>query len=176
MVPRSNPGGGRDLPHLSRLALGPPSLLYNGYRVFPGGGGGVKSGQGLKLTPHPLLLPWSRKSRAIPLLPLWAVWPVQSLSACTRVHFIFYLFTPNRTQHTTDNISWISWLEKLSRVVDVLVPWVSDARWIKNSPYWSMSWPYKSQLQSCLKNTTWQHWIMLQRNKGLQCSETVQYW
>ena len=32
----SNPGGERDFPHLSRPALGPPSLLYNGYRVFPG--------------------------------------------------------------------------------------------------------------------------------------------
>jgi len=49
---------------------------------------GVKSGQGVMLTPHPLLVPWSRKGRAIPLLPLWAIWPVQSLSACTRVHFI----------------------------------------------------------------------------------------
>jgi hypothetical protein len=27
---------GRDFPHPSRPALGPPSLLYNGYRVFPG--------------------------------------------------------------------------------------------------------------------------------------------
>jgi len=28
----------RDFPHLSRPALGgPPSLLYNGYWVFPGG-------------------------------------------------------------------------------------------------------------------------------------------
>ena len=35
------------------------------------------------LIPHPLLLPWPRKSRAIPLFPLWAVRPVQSLSACT---------------------------------------------------------------------------------------------
>jgi hypothetical protein len=33
-----NPVWGRDFPHLSRLALGsPPSLLYNGYRVFPAG-------------------------------------------------------------------------------------------------------------------------------------------
>ena len=43
--------------------------------------------RGETLTPHPLLVQWSRKSRAIPLLPLWAVWTVQSLSACTRVHF-----------------------------------------------------------------------------------------
>ena len=49
----------------------------------------VKSGQGMMLTPHPLLVPWSWKIRAIPLLSLWAVRPVQSLSACTRVHFTF---------------------------------------------------------------------------------------
>jgi hypothetical protein len=30
---------GRDLSHTSRPVLGPPSLLYNGYRVFPGGKG-----------------------------------------------------------------------------------------------------------------------------------------
>ena len=46
----------------------------------------VKSGWGIMLTPYSLLVPWSKKSRAIPLLPLWAVRPVQSLSACTRVH------------------------------------------------------------------------------------------
>jgi hypothetical protein len=48
---------------------------------------GAKSGRGVMLIPHPLLVPWSWKCRAIPLLPLWAVRPVQSLSACTRVHF-----------------------------------------------------------------------------------------
>jgi len=48
---------------------------------------GVNSGRGVTLTPHPLLVPWSINSRAIPLLPLWAVRPVQSLSACTRVTF-----------------------------------------------------------------------------------------
>jgi hypothetical protein len=46
---------------------------------------GVMSGRGVTLTPHPLLVPWSWKSRAIPLLPQWAVRPVQSLSACTKV-------------------------------------------------------------------------------------------
>ena len=51
---------------------------------------GVKSGRGVTLSPQPLLVPWSRKSRAIPLLPLWAARPVQSLSACTRVHFTFF--------------------------------------------------------------------------------------
>ena len=51
---------------------------------------GVKSVRGVTLTPHPLLVPWSRKSRAIPLLFLCAIRPVQSLSACTRVHFTIF--------------------------------------------------------------------------------------
>ena len=52
---------------------------------------GVKCGRGVTLTSHPFLLPWSRKSRAIPLFPIWAVRPVQSLSDCTRVHFTLLL-------------------------------------------------------------------------------------
>ena len=75
---------GRDFPHLSRPALvAHPASCTMGTGSFPG----AKSGLGVTLTPHPLLVPWSLKSRAIPLLPLWAVRPVQSLSACTRVHF-----------------------------------------------------------------------------------------
>jgi hypothetical protein len=64
----------------------PHSLLYNGYRAFPG----VKSGQGVTLTPHPLLVPWSRKGRFIPLLPLWAERPVQNLSACTVQLYLYF--------------------------------------------------------------------------------------
>ena len=56
----------------------------------------VKSGRGVTLTPHPLLMSWSLKRRAISLLPLWAVRPVQSLSACTRV--TFNLLLPLRTK------------------------------------------------------------------------------
>jgi hypothetical protein len=40
---------GRDLPHLSKLALGPPSPLYNEYRVFPGS----KKRLGLDADPSP---------------------------------------------------------------------------------------------------------------------------
>ena len=65
-----------------------PASCTMGTGSFPG----VKSGRGVTLTPHLLLVPWSKKSRAIPLLPLWAVRPVQSLSACTRVHLTFYHF------------------------------------------------------------------------------------
>ena len=82
--------GGRDFPHISRPALGTgaqPASCTMGTRSFPG----VKSGRGVTLTPHPLLVPWSWKSLAIPLLPLWAVRSVQSLTACTRETFTFTL-------------------------------------------------------------------------------------
>ena len=52
---------------------------------------GVKSGRGVKLTSHPLLVPWSRNSRVIPVLPLLTVRPAHSLSACTMVHFTLLL-------------------------------------------------------------------------------------
>jgi len=54
------------------------------YKMGTGSLPGFKSGWGVTLSPHPLLVPWSWKSRAIPLFPLWSVRPVQSLSACTR--------------------------------------------------------------------------------------------
>ena len=50
----------------------PPASCTMGTGSFPG----VKSGRDVTVTPHPLLVPWSRKSRAIPLFPLWAVRPV----------------------------------------------------------------------------------------------------
>ena len=65
-----------------------PAYCTMGTGSFPG----VKSGRSVTLTPHPLLVPWSRKGRAIPLLP-WAIRPVQSLSARTRVHFTFLALT-----------------------------------------------------------------------------------
>ena len=79
---------GQDFPHLSRPALGPTQPPVQ--RVS-GLSRGVKSGQGVTLTPNPLLMPWSRKSIAIPVLPVWVVRPVQSLSSCTRVPFNFIL-------------------------------------------------------------------------------------
>jgi len=82
----SNPGGAR---FSAPVQTGPgahPASCKMGIISFPG----VKSGQGVTLTPHPLIVPWSRKSRAIPLLPLWAVRPVQSLNACTTVYFTYF--------------------------------------------------------------------------------------
>jgi hypothetical protein len=56
---------GRDFLHLSRPALGPtqPASCTMGTGSFPV----VKSSRGATLTPHWLLVPWSRKVRAIPL-------------------------------------------------------------------------------------------------------------
>ena len=65
-----------------------PASCTMGTGSFPG----IKSGRGVTMTPHPLLVPWSRKSRAIPILLLWAVRPVQNLSSCTRVHFTLPFF------------------------------------------------------------------------------------
>ena len=56
-----------------------PASYRMGTGFFPGG----KEGRSVTLTPHPLLVLWSRQGRAIPLLPLWAVRPVQSLNDCT---------------------------------------------------------------------------------------------
>jgi hypothetical protein len=79
----SNPFGVRFSVPVQTGPGGTPSLLYNGYWVFPGG----KDRPGRDADPSPLLVPWSRKSRAISLLPLWVVRPVQNLSACTRLTF-----------------------------------------------------------------------------------------
>jgi len=64
--PESIPGGGEIFvpvktgpgAHPFSCTMGTGSLL------------GVKNGRGLTLTLHNLLVPWSRKSRAIPLFPL----------------------------------------------------------------------------------------------------------
>jgi hypothetical protein len=85
-VPGSNPGRRRDFPHLTKPALGAhPASCTMGTGSFPA----VKSGRGVTLNPHPPLVPWSRKSRAILLLSLRAVRPVQSLSAVE-----LYLYSP----------------------------------------------------------------------------------
>jgi hypothetical protein len=80
-------GGGEIFRTCPDRPWGPPNNLYNGYRVFSGG----KERPGGESDSSPLLVPCSRKSRAIPLLPLCAKRPTQSLSTCTRVHFTFFL-------------------------------------------------------------------------------------
>jgi len=78
----------RNFPHLSRPALGPtqPPVQW-----IPGISRG-KERPGRDADPSPIIVPWSWKGRAIPLLPLLAVRPVQSFSACTRVTFTFFTY------------------------------------------------------------------------------------
>jgi len=72
----------------------PPASCTMGTRSFPR----VKSGRGITLTPHPLLVPWSRKGRAIPLLPLYGLYrapvPVQG---CTLPLLFITVKTSNFT-------------------------------------------------------------------------------
>jgi len=53
----SNPGGGRNFPHLSTPALRPtqPPVQW-----VPGLSRGVRCGRGVRLTPHPLLVQRSK--------------------------------------------------------------------------------------------------------------------
>jgi len=83
MIRGSNPGGGA---RISAPAQNGPEAHSASCIMGTGSFPGVKSGRGVTLTSHPLLVPWSRKSRVTTLLPLCAVWSVQSLSASTRVH------------------------------------------------------------------------------------------
>jgi len=66
----------RDFPHLFRPTLGP---IQPPVQWVPGLSRGWRAAGAWRWPLTPLLVPWSRKSRAIPLLPLWAVRPVQSL-------------------------------------------------------------------------------------------------
>ena len=66
------------------------AFCTTGTGSFPGG----KEWPGRAADPSPLLVPWSRKSRGIPLLPLWFVRPVQRLSAYTEPQYLYRASVP----------------------------------------------------------------------------------
>jgi len=73
----SNPGGGEIFRTCPHRPWGPPSLLYNGYRVLPGG----KERPGRDADPSSPSSAVGRETVELYLYsPLWAVRPVQSLS------------------------------------------------------------------------------------------------
>ena len=66
----------------------------------------VKSGRGVTLTPHLLLVPLSWKSKAIPLLPLLAVRPVRSLSVCTVQLYLYSPYEPYGLCRASVPVQW----------------------------------------------------------------------
>ena len=90
---------GRDFPPVQTGPGSHPASYTTGIGSFPG----VKSDRSVTLTPHSLLVPWSWRGRALPLLPLWAVRPVQSISACTGVQFTyFFIYVEPKTIHNVE--------------------------------------------------------------------------
>jgi hypothetical protein len=92
---------------------------------------GIKSGRGVTRTPHPLLVPWPWKSRAIPLLPVWSVRLVQSLSACTWVQFtLFYIPWHSVAEFLAVSLSWtqdhLLWHLLGSHMVNCYLPTVGQ--------------------------------------------------
>jgi len=87
----------RNFPHLSRPALGPPTHPST-RRVFPG----VKSGRGVTLTPHPLLVPWSKKGYS------YTSTPPMGRTACTEPQCLYKgalcltFPSPVHAQHVTE--------------------------------------------------------------------------
>ena len=89
-VQGSNPGGDEIFRTCPDWPWGPLSLLYNGYRIFPGG----KERPGRDADPSPTSSAVVMKEQNYTSTPLWNAQPVQSFSACTRVHFTFtFTFT-----------------------------------------------------------------------------------
>ena len=85
-----------------------PASCTMGTGSFPG----VKRGRGVTLTPHPLLVSWTWKGRAITLLTPWAVRPLQGriLPLPFFIKFPQYIATislhnNNRSGLTTDSVS-----------------------------------------------------------------------
>ena len=96
------PGGGEIFRTCPDRPWGQPNLCTMGSGSFLG----VQSGRDVTLTPHPLLMPWSRKGRDIPVLPYGpyglyrASVPVQGstlhLPYVKYAHqFIFYVVSSN---------------------------------------------------------------------------------
>jgi len=118
---------GRDFLHLSRPALRPtqPPVQWGTGSFL-----GVKSGRGVMLTPHPLLVPWSWMGRATSLLSVRAIRPVQSLSACTRVQFTFTNTVTDVFPYTMDAIL-------ICVLLSVVIQWMLRTQNCKIDPWTS---------------------------------------
>ena len=148
-----------------------PASCTVGTKSFPG----VNSGRGITLTPHPLLVPWSWKGRAIPLLPLWAVRTVQSLSACTRVHFTLpFLYNVKLMWkwywvygwYTGEDLTWVNWLDscwnqhppyRLLLLCAQYWPGTPSAEWGRSNGIGSSVW---EQILFCKNRCLWSEAVL----------------
>jgi len=91
------------------------SINYINFKMGTGSFPGVKCGRGVLLTTHPLLVPRSWKSRAIPLPTLWATHGLQQ----DNFTFTLYIYTRAHT-HTHTYFCVCVWAGYLSRFSDWL--------------------------------------------------------
>ena len=96
------------------------------YTMGTGSFPGAKSGRGVRLTPHPLLVPWSWKSRAISLLPYgtyglyrasvpvqgWPLplpcWPKSwyiRITWTNKMHYFVFIYFNNKHLHVSSRLA-----------------------------------------------------------------------
>ena len=96
----SNPGGGEIFRTSPNRLWGPPSLLYNGYWVFPGG----KQLPGRDADPSPPSSAVVKKEQSYTSTPPKGRTVCTEPQCLTRVHFTFLLYPiPNCTKLTNEN-------------------------------------------------------------------------
>ena len=99
----SNPGGSDIFRTCPDRPWGPLSLMYNGYQVFPR----CKELLGRDANPPPLLVPWSRRSTAIPLLPYAGPYGLYSVSVPVQGCTLPYFFTLPQSGTGTAVAQWL---------------------------------------------------------------------
>ena len=95
-----NPGGGEIFRTCPDWPWGPPSLLYNGYRVFPGG----KERPGRDADPSPTSSAVGHERVELYLYSSYG--PYGLYRACTRVTFTFNLFYQISRQTSWHCTAW----------------------------------------------------------------------
>ena len=96
---------GQDFPTIQTGPGAHPASCAMGTGSFPG----VKYGRGVLVTTNPLLVPWSWKSRAIPLPTLWATSGPIMGTLC--LYLLLAMFYSNALDHSYSQacVSWIFW-------------------------------------------------------------------
>ena len=108
MVRGSNPSGSKIFRTCPGRACGPPSPLYNDYRVFSAGK--ERPERDADSSP-PTSAVGPERVELYLYSPLWAERPLQSLSVSTRVHFTYFLQNTKYSSVVIPNIAaWPNFL------------------------------------------------------------------